>query len=67
MKYDIKDINLSESGLIKIEWAKRDMPVLSKIALDFKKTKPFKNITIGTSIILTSNITRIDISEINRP
>jgi len=37
MKYDIKDINLAKSGLIKIEWAKKDMPVLLSIASDFKK------------------------------
>ena len=52
MKYDIKDINLAKSGLIKIEWAKKDMPVLLSIASDFKKIKPFKNIT---KIIISKN------------
>ncbi len=53
MKYNIRDINLAKKGLIKIEWAKKDMPVLSAIALDFKKSKPFKNITIGACLHVT--------------
>lgn len=46
MQYDLRDIGLVKQGMVKIEWAKKDMPVLSSIALDFKKSKPFKNITI---------------------
>ena len=62
MKYDIKDINLAKSGLIKIEWAKKDMPVLLSIASDFKKIKPFKNITIGACLHVTAETANLVIA-----
>src|SRR3989344_2129662 len=54
MKYDIKDIGLAARGLIKIEWAGRDMPVLHGIAENFKKIKPFTGITIGACLHVTA-------------
>lgn len=54
MKHNIKDIGLASRGLIKIEWAKRDMPVLSGIAEGFKKSKPFKGVTIGACLHVTA-------------
>lgn len=62
MKYDIIDINLAEKGMIKIEWAERDMPVLSSLALDFKKRKPFKNITIGACLHVTAETANLIIA-----
>lgn len=62
MKYDIKDINLAKKGIIRIEWAKRDMPVLSRIASDFKKSKPFKNITIGACLHVTAETANLMIA-----
>jgi len=44
MKYDIKDIKLSEMGKKRIEWAAKDMPVLSLISRRFDKEKPLKDI-----------------------
>ncbi len=35
--YDIKDINLADAGLARIEWAARDMPVLASIRERFRK------------------------------
>ena len=54
MKYDIKNISLEKKGMTRIEWAKKDMPVLSGIASNFKKTKPFKNIIIGACLHVTA-------------
>ncbi|OGI95635.1 adenosylhomocysteinase [Candidatus Nomurabacteria bacterium RIFCSPLOWO2_01_FULL_42_17] len=62
MKHDIKNINLAKSGLIKIEWAKKDMPVLLGIASDFKKKKPFKNITIGACLHVTAETANLMIA-----
>jgi len=31
MKYDIKDINLAKKGMLRIEWAAQEMPVLKLI------------------------------------
>jgi len=38
MKYNIKDISLEKKGMTRIEWAKRDMPTLTGIAFNFKKS-----------------------------
>ncbi|MCE9548878.1 adenosylhomocysteinase [Candidatus Nomurabacteria bacterium] len=62
MKYDIKDANLAVQGMIKIEWAKKDMPVLSGILADFKKRKPFKNITIGACLHVTAETANLMIA-----
>lgn len=62
MKYDIKDIHLAKRGLTKIEWARKDMPVLSIIASDFKNTKPFKNITIGACLHVTTETANLMIA-----
>ena len=62
MKYSVKDINLAKRGLVKIEWAKKDMPVLSSLALDFKKIKPFKNITIGACLHETAETANLMIA-----
>src|SRR3989344_3488998 len=62
MKYSIKDINLAKKGITKIEWARKDMPVLSGIAEDFKKTKPFKNMTIGVCLHVTAETANLMIA-----
>ena len=62
MKYDIKDINLAKKGMIRIEWAKRDMLVLLGIAQDFKKRKSFKNITIGACLHVTAETANLMIA-----
>jgi adenosylhomocysteinase len=41
MSYDIRDLNLAESGHKKIKWAAANMPVLSRIEQEFAVTKPF--------------------------
>ena len=62
MKYDIKNANLAKKGMIKIGWAKGDMPVLSGIAENFKKSKPFKNITIGACLHVTAETANLVIA-----
>jgi len=49
---EIKDINLAESGLKKIEWVKQYMPVLRSIEQQFIKEQPFKGKKISMSIHL---------------
>ena len=34
----IKDINLHEHGRMKIDWVKKNMPLLNQIEKDFKET-----------------------------
>jgi len=52
MKSIIRDINLAPTGRQKIEWAKRNMPILSSIEQEFRKTRPFEGIRISLSIHL---------------
>ena len=47
MKCDIKDINLAEQGENNINWAIKDMPVLSKIRTRFEKEKPFEGLRLS--------------------
>lgn len=53
-EYDVKDINLAGQGKLKIEWAAQQMQVLASIKERFEKEKPFKNLTIGACLHITS-------------
>ncbi|MEM4554478.1 MAG: adenosylhomocysteinase [Candidatus Anstonellaceae archaeon] len=48
----IKDPSLASSGLLELEWAKKNMPLLSKITRDFEKGKPFEGINISVALHL---------------
>ena len=52
--YDIKNINLAKEGLLKIQWAAREMPVLEIIKERFKKQKPLKGIKIACCLHVTT-------------
>ncbi|MCQ2482157.1 MAG: adenosylhomocysteinase [Clostridia bacterium] len=49
-QYEIKDINLRESGMKKIEWAYRNMPVLRAIEKELIDEQPFKGMKIAVSV-----------------
>jgi len=50
----IKDNSLVDEGLSSIQWAKDNMPILSRIRKEFEKEKPFLGIRIGVSMHLDS-------------
>lgn len=52
--YDIKNIKLAPSGMKRIEWAQKSMPVLSLIRDRFKKEKPLKNQTLVACLHITT-------------
>jgi len=52
MEYDVKDIALAPSGHEKIEWVRRNMPILRGLEDDFAKDKPFEGVKISLSIHL---------------
>ena len=54
MKYDIKDIKLSNAGARRIEWANQSMPVLNQIRSRFKKESPLKGTRIGACLHVTT-------------
>lgn len=49
---EIKDINLADSGFRKIEWVRRNCPLLSGIKKEFEATKPFAGKKIALSVHL---------------
>lgn len=52
--YDVKDLTLAAEGKLKIEWAGQQMPVLKTIQERFGKEKPFKGLTLGACLHITS-------------
>ena len=43
----IKDINLKESGYLKLRWAKKHMPVLNYLCDEYRDNKPFEGMRIN--------------------
>ena len=62
MKYDIKNLKLAKQGLLKIEWAAKDMPVLEKIKSRFVKEKPLKGIKLGCCLHVTTETANLMIA-----
>ena len=52
MSYEVKDINLAPSGEHKIDWVRKNCPLLRSLEEDFKKELPFKGVRIALSIHL---------------
>ena len=49
---EIRDISLAESGERKIEWVRRNCPLLHMLEGEFSETKPFKGKKITLSVHL---------------
>jgi adenosylhomocysteinase len=52
MKSVIRDINLAESGKQKIEWVRKNMPLLRELEEDFTQRKPIKGLRVTVSVHL---------------
>jgi len=48
----IRDISLAAEGRRKIDWVKRNMPILSRLEEEFARTKPFAGVKISLSVHL---------------
>ncbi len=53
IKCDIKDINLADQGKKQIEWAFKDMPVLTEIKKRFEQEQPFKGLKLSACVHVT--------------
>ncbi|MCS7247757.1 MAG: adenosylhomocysteinase [Anaerolineales bacterium] len=53
-RYEIRDLNLAEGGRRRIEWAKREMPVLGLIRQRFAKEKPLQGLRISACLHVTT-------------
>lgn len=51
---DVKDLNLSEKGKQRIEWAELDMPVLREVRARFEKEQPFAGKTLAAVLHVTA-------------
>ena len=54
MDYDIKDIALADKGLLRIEWARGSMPVLTLIEERFEKDRPLRGVRVSACLHVTS-------------
>ena len=52
--YDVRDMSLAKKGMLRIEWAAEDMPVLKSIKERFKKQKPLKGVRISACLHVTT-------------
>ena len=52
--YDVKDLRLAAAGKNRVEWAKKDMPVLRSIGARFAIEKPLKGVRIAACLHVTT-------------
>jgi len=53
-EYDVKDIGLADRGLLKMEWAGSEMPVLNLIRERFRREKPLAGLRLSACLHVTS-------------
>lgn len=62
LKSDIRDLGLAAEGKLKIEWANRQMPVLTLIRERFRKEKPLRGIRLSACLHVTSETANLMIT-----
>lgn len=62
MDYEIRDINLAKKGKERIEWAEKQMPVLSTIKKRFSQEKPLRGIKIAACLHITTETANLAIT-----
>src|SRR4030043_342280 len=53
-RYDVKDLGLAPHGMLRIEWASREMPVLRLIGERFAKKKPLQGVRLAACLHVTT-------------
>lgn len=59
MQSQIRDINLWESGALKIDWVRTHMPLLAGLEEEFIRTKPFAGLKVALSVHLEAKTARL--------
>ncbi|WP_457623217.1 adenosylhomocysteinase [Persephonella sp.] len=62
MDYHVKDLSLAEKGVLRIEWAEKEMPVLRQIRKRFEKEKPLKDVRIAACLHVTTETANLMIT-----
>lgn len=52
--HDVKDKSLAAAGVLRIEWAEKEMPVLARIRGRFNEEKPLAGVRVGACLHVTS-------------
>ncbi len=53
-RHDVKDLALAPAGVVRIEWADRQMPVLAAIRERFERERPLEGIRISACLHVTT-------------
>src|SRR4026209_2774616 len=53
-RYDVKDLALAEEGVLRIEWADRQMPVLAALRARFEREKPLAGQRVSACLHVTT-------------
>lgn len=59
MQSQIRDINLWESGALKIDWVRTHMPLLAGLEEEFIRTRPFAGLKVALSVHLEAKTARL--------
>lgn len=54
LDFDVKDLSLAPEGLLRIEWAAREMPVIDLIRRRFQKEKPLAGVRVSGCLHITT-------------
>ncbi|NLO26832.1 MAG: adenosylhomocysteinase [Actinobacteria bacterium] len=54
VEHDVKDKSLAPDGVLRIEWAEKEMPVLAQIRERFAREKPLQGVRVGACLHVTS-------------
>jgi adenosylhomocysteinase len=54
LAHDVRDLRLAEEGVRRIEWAAREMPVVSAIRERFAKERPLSGVRVGACLHVTT-------------
>ena len=52
MNSEIRDLSLAPSGELKIDWVRKNCPLLRSLEQEFSDTKPFSGIRLALSVHL---------------
>ncbi len=52
--HDVKDLGLAGRGVLRIEWAEREMPVLRSIRERFARDRPLEGVRVGACLHVTT-------------
>ncbi len=61
-RFDVKDLNLTDQGVSRIEWALQEMPVVRGLMQQFEREQPLQDVRISGCLHITTetaNLARV--------